>query len=599
MDNADVARVFEEVGDLLEILGENPFRVRAYRNAARTLQSLGEPVARLAERDPGAPAKLPGIGKDLAGKILEILKTGDLELRRELTKKVPSSLIEMMRVEGIGPKRARQFYQQSGIRTLQELEEAARSGRLLELRGMGPTLQARILQGIAAQRARGSRYRLDEAERQVLPLAESLRGAPGVGTIDVAGSFRRRCATVGDVDLLVAAKNGRTVADLFVAYPHVMRVLAHGPTRSSVLLKSGLQADLRVVRRASYGAALHYFTGSKAHTIAVRAMAVKRGLKINEYGVFRGARSIAGRTEEEVYRAVGLRFVPPELREDRGELLAARRGALPDLVELRQIRGDLHVHTDASDGADSLEAMVRACRERGYAYMAITDHTTSLRVAGGMDGAGFRRQSRAIDDLKKHRPGLAIFKSAEIDILPDGRLDMDDATLASLDLAMVAVHSKFNMTERAMTERVLKALRHPKVYIFAHPTGRLLGRREPYPIDMVTIARFAADTGVLLEIDAQPERLDLDDVHVKMAKEAGARFVIDTDAHAVGDLDLMRFGVDQARRGWLTAGNVANTLDLERFQKLIETPRNVPAAASIRRRPPAGRRLRRRADSAV
>jgi DNA polymerase (family 10) len=596
VDNAEVARVFEEVGDLLEILGENPFRVRAYRNAARTLRSMGEPVARLAARDPGAPAKLPGIGGDLAGKILEILKTGDLEMRRGLTKKVPSSLIEMMRVEGIGPKRARQLYQDLGIRTLQELEEAARSGRLLELRGMGPTLQARLLQGIAAQRARGSRYRLDEAERQVLPLVEYLRGAPGVGTIDVAGSFRRRCATVGDVDLLVAAKNGRAVADLFVAYSRVARVLAHGPTRSSVLLESGLQADLRVVRDASYGAALHYFTGSKTHTIAVRAMAVKRGLKINEYGVFKGARSIAGRTEEEVYRAVGLRFVPPELREGRGELEAARRGALPDLVELRQIRGDLQMHTDASDGADSLEAMARACRERGYAYMAITDHTKSQREAGGMDGAGFRRQSRAIDDLRRRRPGLAIFKSAEIDILPDGGLDLDDATLASLDLAMAAVHSKFNMTERAMTERVLKALRHPSVRIFAHPTGRLLGRREPCPIDMLAIARFAADTGVLLEIDAQPERLDLDDVRIRMAKEAGARFVVDTDAHAVGDLDLMRFGVDQARRGWLTAADVANTLDLERFQKLIETPRRIPAAASIRRRPPAGRR---RADSAV
>ena len=596
MDNADVARIFDEIADLLEILDENPFRVRAYRNAARTVRVLGEPLASLAGEDGAALAKLPGIGKDLAGKILEILKTGDLELRRELTKKIPATLLEMMRVQGVGPKRARQFYQELRIRTLQELEDAARSGRLLQLRGMGPTLQSRILQGISAHRARASRYRLDEAERQVLPFVDYLRKAPGIEIIEVAGSFRRRCDTVGDADILVAAANGRPIADRFVAYPEVGRVLAQGTTRSSVLLQSGLQVDLRVVPRVSYGAALHYFTGSKAHNIAVRAMGVKRGLKINEYGVYKGARRMGGRTEEEVYRAVGLRFVPPELREDRGELEAARRGRLPDLVELRHIRGDLQMHTDATDGADSLEEMVRACRDRGYAYMAITDHTKTLRMAGGMEGAGFRRQGRAIEKLKERGPGLAVFKSAEVDILPDGRLDLDEQALGTLDIVMVAVHSKFDMTEEAMTERVLRALRHPNVRIFAHPTGRLLGRRDPYPIDMARIARAAADTGVLLEIDAQPERLDLDDVHTKMAKEAGARFVIDTDAHRVADLDIMRFGVDQARRGWLTADDVANTLDLAAFRRLIETPRRLPSAASIKGRPraPRKRRLKRR-----
>src|SRR2546425_534264 len=444
-------------------MDENSFRVRAYRNAARTVRVLGEPLASLAGQDGAALAKLPGIGKDLAGKILEILRTGDLELRGELTKKIPATLLEMMRVQGVGPKRARQFYQELGIRTLQELEDAARSGRLLQLRGMGPTLRSRILQGISAHHARASRYRLDEAERQVLPFVEYLRGGPGIETIEVAGSFRRRCDTVGDVDILVAAANGRPIADRFVAHPEVGQVLAHGTTRSSVLLRSGLQVDLRVVPRASYG-------------------------------------------------------------------------------------------------ADSLEAMVRACRDRGYAYMAVTDHTKTLRVAGGMDGAGFRRQGRAIEEIRRREPGLAVFKSAEVDILPDGRLDLDEQALGALDIVMVAVHSKFDMTEEAMTERVLRALRHPKVRIFAHPTGRLLGRREPYAIDMGRIARAAADTGVLLEIDAQPERLDLDDVHTKMAREAGARFVIDTDAHRVADLDVMRFGVDQARRGWLTADDVANTL---------------------------------------
>ncbi len=593
MDNADVARIFDEVADLLEILNENPFRVRAYRNAARTVQVLGEPLASLAGGDGETLAKLPGIGKDLAGKILEILRTGDLALRRELTARIPASLVEMMRVQGVGPKRARQFYETLGLKTLAELEEAARTGRLLELRGMGETLQARILQGIGEHRRRASRFRLDEAEIHVLPLVEYLRKAPGVETIEVAGSLRRRRDTVGDVDILVASEKGGPIADRFVAYPEAVRVLARGDTRSSVVLRSGLQADLRVVPRASFGAALHYFTGSKAHNIAVRTLGVKRGRKINEYGVFRGARRIGGRTETEVYRSVGLSYVPPELREDRGELEAARRGRLPDLVEVGQIRGDLQMHTDATDGADGLEAMVRACRERGYAYVAITDHTRSLRVASGMDEAGFRRQGRAIDALRLPGSGPAVFKSAEVDILPDGRLDLDDGTLGALDIVMVAVHSKFNMTEGAMTERILRALAHPKVRILAHPTGRILGRREPYPIDMARVARAAADLGVLLEIDAQPERLDLDDAHIKAAREAGARFVIDTDAHRIADLDFMHYGVDQARRGWLTASDVANTLDLEQFRRWIESPRKVPAAVPIRKRTPATRTARR------
>jgi DNA polymerase (family 10) len=581
MDNDDVARIFDEVADLLEILGENPFRVRAYRNAARTLQALGEPVASLAARDGEALAGLPGIGKDLAGKILEIVRTGDLALRRELTGKIPESLVEMMRVAGIGPKRARQFYEELKVTSLDELEEAARSGRLLDLKGMGETLQARILQGIAEHRARAGRFRLDEAEAHVRPLLEYMRRAPGLEAIEVAGSFRRRRDTVGDVDLLVAAEDGRPIADRFVSYPEIRRVLAHGDTRSSIVLRSGLQADLRVVPRASYGAALHYFTGSKAHNIAVRTLGVRRGLKINEYGVFKGGKQVAGRSEEEIYRAVGLPFIPPELREDRGELQAARARRLPDLVRLEQIRGDLQLHTDATDGASTLEEMVRACRARGYAYMAVTDHTKSLRVASGMDQAGFRRQARAIEALRRRRPGLRVYTSAEVDILPDGRLDLDDATLAALDLVMVAVHSKFNLSEARMTERVLRALRHPRVRILAHPTGRLIGRREPFPIDLARVARAAAATGVLLEINAQPERLDLNDVHVKMAREAGARFVIDTDAHRVADLDLMRFGVDQARRGWLSAAEVANTLPPEDFERLIRTPRPAEAPVSV------------------
>ncbi len=594
MDNTEVARILDEVADRLEIVDENPFRVRAYRNAARTLRTLGDPVARLAGEDGRGLDRLPGIGRDLAGRIIEILKTGDLALRRELTDRIPASLLELMRVRGVGPKRARRFYQELGIKTLDELEEAARSGRLLGLRGMGETLVARIRQGIADQRARAGRFRLDEAEVHATRVVAHLKGAPGVEAIEMAGSLRRRRETVGDLDVLVASGNGAVVAERFVSYAEVRQILARGETRCAIVLRNGLQVDLRVVPRVSYGAALHYFTGSKAHTIAVRALGVRRGLKINEYGVFRGSRRIGGGAEEDVYRAVGLSWVPPELREDGGEIEAARGGRLPGLVDLGQIRGDLQIHTDATDGANTLGEMVRACRERGYGYMAITDHTKSLRIAGGMEEDGFRRQARSIEEITRRDRSIAVFRSAEVDILPDGRLDLDEATLETLALVMVGVHSKLEMPEAEMTERVIRAMRHPRVRILAHPTGRILGRREPCAIDMTLVARAARDLGVFLEINAQPERLDLNDVHVKMAKEAGARFVIDTDAHRVADLDLMRFGVDQARRGWCEARDIVNTLPPEEFRRLIRTARALPPSASIAGQ--SGRSPRRRAD---
>ncbi|KYF80018.1 DNA polymerase III [Sorangium cellulosum] len=587
MENVDIARIFEEVADLLEIQDESPFRVRAYRTAARTLGALGEPVAGLVEREgAGALTALPGIGKDLAGKIVELLETGELSLLKELTAKTPESLVGMMRIPSLGPKRARLLHDSLGIATVDELEEAARSGRLVGVRGFGEKLAATILDGCLKRRATAGRVRLADAEAQVEPLLRHLRAAREALKVEVAGSLRRRKETVGDVDILVSGRHGEPVASRLLAYPEIKQVLAHGATKCSVVLRSGLQIDLRVVPPESYGAALHYFTGSKAHNIAVRALGVSRGLKINEYGIFRRDRRIAGEAEADVFRAVGLPWIPPELREDAGEIEAARERRLPELVEVGAIRGDLHVHTTYTDGRDELEAMVRACAARGYDYVAITDHTRAVRVAGGLDASGFRRQARAIDRLRRTIGEITILHGAEVDILEDGALDLDDATLAALDYVVASVHAKLTMPEPAMTRRVLRALESPFVTALGHPTGRLLGKRAPYALDMPRIARAARELGVLLEINAQPERLDLCDVHIRLAREAGAKLVVASDAHAVGELAFMRHGIDQARRGWCAAADIANTAPRAEFLDLIGRRRRAASAARGSR--PAG-----------
>jgi DNA polymerase (family X) len=582
MDNVGVARLFDEIADLLEIESGNPFRVRAYRTAARTIEALGEPASAIAARDPSALAQLPGIGRDLAAKVVEILATGDLALHRELVAKVPASLVVMMRVAGVGPKRAKLFYDQLGLKTLDDLEVAAKQGTLRSVRGIGEILEKRILQGCAEQRARSGRFRLAEADAHAAPLLAYLGEARQVVAIDLAGSLRHRRETIGDIDVLVASTEPTAVAERFLRYPEVTKVLAHGRTKCSVALRSGMQADLRIVAPESYGAALHYFTGSKAHSIAVRTLGVRRKLKINEYGVFRGKRRVGGRTEEEVFRAVGLPWMPPELREDHGEIDAARAGQLPLLIELGDLRGDLHLHTDASDGSSTLREMVEAASARGYAYIAITDHTQALRVTGGLDRGGFRRQRRAIHALRREFPGTAILHGAEVDILEGGGLDLDEETLAELDVVVAAVHSRFAMTEAAMTERIISALAHPRVNILAHPTGRLLGKREPYAVDMAKVVKAACDRRVLLEINAQPERLDLSDAMVRMARDAGAQFVIDTDAHRTSELEFMRYGVDQARRGWCSAKDVANARPLDELLALLR--RATPPAPAARPR---------------
>jgi DNA polymerase (family 10) len=567
VENIDIARIFDEIADLLEIQGGNPFRVRAYHTAARTIQALARPAGSLACE--GRLDELPGIGADLAEKICTILETGTLPLLQELTAKTPEGLVAMLRIPGLGPKRAKLIYDTLGIETVEALEEVAKSGRLGKLRGIKETTARKILQGIADLRGRAGRWRLAEADAYLQPLLAHLKRSPAVKQLEVAGSHRRRKETVGDIDILVVSSHPPAVVKRFVEYPRVKQVQAEGPTRSAVTLDCGLQVDLRVVPAASFGSALYYFTGSKSHNIAVRALALKQGLKINEYGVFRGTRRIGGRTEEEVFRAVRLPWIPPELREACGEIEAAQKGALPTLIELSDIRGDLQVHTTYTDGANDLVEMVDAARARRYAYVAITDHTKAVSIAGGLTRGQFHSQFKEIDRLQKRFSDIAILKGAEVDILDDGRLDLDDDTLAELDIVVVAVHSKFALSRSAMTKRIIRALRHRHVQILAHPTGRLIGSREPYALDFDEIIKAAADHGVALEINAQSERLDLDDVQARAAHEAGVRLVISTDAHRVEELNCMRYGVDQARRAWCEAHHVLNTLPLAELRAAL------------------------------
>jgi DNA polymerase (family 10) len=569
MENIEIAKTFDEVADLLEIQGANPFRVRAYRTAARTISALSTSAESMLEHNGHQLEDLPGIGADLAGKIGGLCRTGRLPLLDQLRRKTPESLVTLLRIPGVGPKRAKLIYQRLGIKTLGQLEKAARSGRLAELRGMGDATAQAILRGIEQDKAHAARVPLAEAEAYIRPLIEALRATAGVRHVDIAGSLRRRMETVGDVDVLVCSAKPGEAADAFVKYRDVKRVLAHGDTRCSVVLRSGLQVDLRVVPASAYGAALYYLTGSKAHNIAVRRLAQKRHLKVNEYGVFRGARRVGGRTEAEVAAHCGLPLIPPELREDRGEIEAARAGRLPRLVELGDIRGDLQMHTTYTDGKNTLSEMAEACAARGYEYVAITDHSKAVRVAGGLTRAGFRKQAREIDAVQSQVKGLVVLKAAEVDILDDGSLDLDDEMLAELDVVVASVHSRFNLPRATMTKRIVRALRHPRVHILGHPTGRLIGKREPYAVDMAALIAAARDYGKLLEINAQPDRLDLNDGHIRMAKEAGVKMVIATDAHRIEELAYLRHGVDQARRGWCEAADIANTLRLEAFLKLI------------------------------
>ncbi len=556
--NAEVARYLREVGDLLELKDANPFRVRAYRTAARTVEELSKPVLELPAEGAGSLEELPGIGEDLAGKIRELATAGKLKLLEDLRRKVPKGLPELTRLRTLGPKRARALRQRLGIRSLEDLERAAKAGKVRKLQGFGEKTETRLLHELTFHRAAGQRILRATAAQYGEALVRHLRTAAGVNEVEIAGSFRRRAETVGDLDVLVTCRSPALVIRHFVAYPEVEEVLSQGTSGASVRLRSGLQVDLRVLPPGSFGAGLYYFTGSKAHNIAMRRLAQARGLKLNEYGLFRGSRRVSGRTEMAVARAVGVPWIPPELREDRGEIEAAKAGKLPSLLELTDIRGDLQCHTTASDGRNTLAAMAGAAEALGYEYLAITDHTPAVRVVGGLDREGFRRQARAIDRLNAQLGRLTVLKGVEVDIHRDGSLDLDQETLAGLDVVVASVHSHFELGEGEQTRRIL-----------GHPTGRLIGERAPIRFDFEELCRVAASEGILLEINAQPTRLDLDDLSARAAMEKGVTLVVGSDAHAVAELGFMRWGVDQARRAWATAANVANTRSLAALLKLL------------------------------
>jgi len=567
--NAEVARIFTELADVLEVEGANQFRVRAYRSAARTIAELPHSVDAIARQGVGQLAELPGIGTDLAGKILEIVETGRLRALREAEHHAPQGAVAVMQVPGLGPKRARLLCEELNIHSLAGLRRAAQAGRIRALRGFGIKTEQRIVRDLERVATAGERILRPVAAQYGDGLLEYLRALPGVGRLEIAGSFRRYKETVGDLDLLAERVTKVPILARFTEYPEVESVLARGQTRASVRLRSGLQVDLRVLPERSFGAGLHYFTGSKAHNIAIRRLGQQLSLKINEYGVFRDGKWLAGREEKDVFDAVGLPWIPPELREDRGEIEAAQAGTLPKLVTLDDIRGDLQTHSTDSDGRAPLEEMADVAESKGYEYLAVTDHSPRVRIAGGLNRDGFRAQRKRIDTLNARLRTLTVLAGAEVDILPDGKLDLDDGTLEALDIVVVALHSKLTLSMAEQTRRVVRALEHPSVDVFAHPTGRLLSGRSGATFDLDVVLQAAADHGAMLEIDAQPERLDLDDITARAAAERGVLLTIDTDAHAVPELDFMRWGVGQARRAWVTKSQVANTRPLAELRKLL------------------------------
>jgi DNA polymerase (family 10) len=594
MENSEIARALLDVADLLEIQEANPFRVRAYRNAARTVEAETTPLRQQVERGATLTA-LPGIGKEMAAHIRELVGTGQLTFLAELAAEFPRGLLELIRLPGVGPKRARLLWRELGVDSAEALAEAAKAGRIAALRGFGEKTQTKILSTLEVRHGRERRISLAEADRVVEPLLAHLRGAPGLTRLEAAGSFRRRRETVADIDLLAIARDPRPVVARFTGYSGVERVESAGETKVTVRLRSGLQVDLRILPRKSFGAAWVYFTGSKEHNIHLRRLGVERGLRISEYGVFRDPRPpaaaaaedaapraakdpwagelIAGREEKDVYGAVDLPWIPPELREDRGEFGAARAGELPRLLEPPDLRGDLQMHSTWSDGRNTIEEMLAACAARGYEYFALTDHSKALPMVRGLDRDRLRQQWKEIDAVQRRHPEIRLLRGMEVDILGDGTLDLEDDLLARLDIVLASIHSGFALPPAEQTRRILAAVRHPAVQILAHPTGRRIGRREAAAFDVEAVLQACKEEGVAVEHNAHPERLDLKDTHLIRARELGCKIVISTDAHRIRELDNIRYGVEQARRAWLTKQHVLNTLPLP---KLLATLRPRP-----------------------
>ena len=565
MKNLEVADIFNKIADILELKGDNPFRIRAYQRAAQNIQDLSEDIEEISKRE--ELEKLPGIGKDLALKIKEIIETGGLNHYEELKSEMPAGLLELLSVPGLGPKTIKLLYENLKIDSIGQLEKMAQGHKLQGLPGLQAKTEENILRGIELIRQRKERMPLGLA----LPLAEeiinSLKKMAQVKRISPAGSLRRKKETIGDIDILVTSGEPETVMDLFTRLPYAEKIIAHGRTKSSIITREGIQVDLRVVSPDSFGAALCYFTGSKAHNIHIRDMAKSEGLKINEYGVFRekSGRKLAGKEEEDVYKTINLSLIPPELREDRGEIETALEGRLPRLIELGQIKGDLHVHSKWSDGYHSIEELARAAQDRGYEYIAVADHSKSLTVAGGLTEEELLKKIEEIRKLNKKLKNFRILAGAEVDIRSDGSLDYGDDILRRLDIVIAAIHTGFKQSKEILTGRIVKAMQNSLVHIIAHPTGRLMGVRDAYELDMEEILKTARETNTALEINAYPERLDLDDINSRRAKEAGVKLAISTDAHHLVQLNTMSLGVSVARRAWLEKKDVLNALPLEKL----------------------------------
>lgn len=570
--NGLIARQLETIADLLEVQEANPFRVRAYRNAARTIQSLDRSVQEMVEAGEDLQ-KLKGIGKDISELIVQFVREGKMATLEEVRREVPETLAELTHVEGVGSKRAGKLYRTLGIETLDDLERAAAEGRIAGLEGFGEKTQQKILKGVAAARRHGERYRRDEAQRAVEPLLAWLREVPGVERFDVAGSYRRGRETVGDIDVLFQSAEPGEVMQRLAEFREVERVLASGAAKTSVVLYNGLQVDVRSITAEGFGAALVYFTGSKAHNIALRNRALARTMSLNEYGLFRGnsaeGERVAGATEADVYKALDLVWIPPEIREDTGEIEAAADNDLPRLIEPEEIAADLHMHTTWSDGRNSVVEMVEACRVRGYHTLAITDHSPALAMTGGLDPEKLRRQFDEIERVRALHDDITILRGMEVDILEDGRLDMTDEMLEELDIVIASVHSRMALAQATQTRRVLRALDHPKVNVLGHPTGRKINARDEMALDLDAVIEKAAELGVALEINASPARLDLAPELARKAMERGVKISVNTDAHRIGELDLMRHGVTSARRAWLEADHVINAWSADALRSFL------------------------------
>ncbi len=571
-NNAQIARLLNELADALEIPAENPFRVNAYRKAVRVLQDLPEDVSDLLAREgEKGILEIPGVGSGIAKKIVEYLQTGRIRKHDEVMARVPSGLLPLLNIQGLGPRTIHLAWKELGVTGLEDLKRVIENGELARLPGLGPKKVANILKGIESLERTGKRIPIGEAIPLVESILEALRQEAPVDQLSPAGSFRRMKETVGDLDILATSSDPARLIQTFVHLPGVTRILAAGETKGSAIFEDRYQVDLRVVDNSSYGAALQYFTGSRDHNVHLRGIARERGLKISEYGVFRGEQRVAGETEESVYSALDMLWIPPELREDRGEIEAAQEGRLPSLLELSQIKGDLHVHSRYSDGHSTLEEIAEEARRLGYAYVAVCDHSRTARYARGLEIDRLKKKLEEIRALNERLEDVTLLAGAEVDILPDGSLDYPDEILAELDYVVASIHQWRKKED--LTERILRAMDNPYIHAIAHPTGRLLTGRDPYPVDLDAVAEKAAQTGVWLEINAHAERLDLNDPHILQVRRRGVRFVLGTDAHHAQQMWMMRLGVGMARRGWLPPEEVINTCPLPELRQRLQERR--------------------------